>query len=323
MAEILLGNIKGEKGDTGNGLVILDYYSTLSELKTAIPEPSAGVAYGVGSGVPYNIYIYSPRKGWVNNGALQPNINEQAPNYAEAGTLESLTSGEKISIAFGKIKKAIKEFISHLANTSNPHGVTAEQIGAFSHLGGVIHGDSAIYTEETPAMEFHTSKNAGLIMKHAGKDEENNDYDYGLLLFDTEDKNKSDYVSLRLAHKKITDNDSKPTYALSLESVINGEAKYYNIYGDHNKPPSTYKGNGNAEGITVNIGGIGNALLIYGSGDSDGSSFIVTRSGAFGNDGSTPLAFSRDVIKFESGVLTIKTDSAYFNADSTYSYQVL
>ena len=64
-------NIKGPKGDTGAGFKVLDYYSTASELASAVTNPSAGDAYGVGTAEPYGIYIYSPTKGWVNNGALQ------------------------------------------------------------------------------------------------------------------------------------------------------------------------------------------------------------------------------------------------------------
>lgn len=127
--EIFIGNIKGAKGDTGSGLKISNYYSTFEELSSSVTDPSAGDAYCVGSEPPYDIYIYSPTKGWINNGALQPDINEQTPNYAEATTLETLTSGEKISLAFGKIKKAITDLISHLANKSNPHEVTLDQVG--------------------------------------------------------------------------------------------------------------------------------------------------------------------------------------------------
>lgn len=60
-----------------------------------------------------------------------PNVatNDQTPTYTEATTLEKLTSGEKLSIAFGKISKAITDFISHLANKNNPHNVTKEQVG--------------------------------------------------------------------------------------------------------------------------------------------------------------------------------------------------
>ena len=113
MQEIFIGNIRGPKGDTGNGLTIKEFYSTIDELPD---NPSVGDAYGVGEEGAYEIYIYSATKGWVNSGAFQPDINEQAPNYDEATTLESLSSGEKISLAFGKIKKAIKELISHLAD---------------------------------------------------------------------------------------------------------------------------------------------------------------------------------------------------------------
>ena len=60
-----------------------------------------------------------------------PNVttNDQTPTYSEASTLATLTSGEKMSIAFGKIKKAITSLISHTGNISNPHSVTKSQVG--------------------------------------------------------------------------------------------------------------------------------------------------------------------------------------------------
>ena len=126
-----IGNIKGDKGDTGAGFKIWEFYDTSEELLAKVTTPSAGDAYGVlNDKGKYDIYVYSPSKGWVNNGELAPDINEQTPNFEESKTLESLSSGEKISLAFGKIAKAIKEFISHLTNKSNPHNVTTEQIGA-------------------------------------------------------------------------------------------------------------------------------------------------------------------------------------------------
>ena len=70
MPEILIGNIKGERGDPGQGFKVLDYYATAEELASAVTNPSVGDAYGVGSERPYDIYIYSTSKGWVNNGAL-------------------------------------------------------------------------------------------------------------------------------------------------------------------------------------------------------------------------------------------------------------
>lgn len=60
-----------------------------------------------------------------------PNVttNDQTPTYTEATTLEKTKSGEKLSIAFGKITKAIADLISHINNKDNPHGVTKAQIG--------------------------------------------------------------------------------------------------------------------------------------------------------------------------------------------------
>ena len=60
-----------------------------------------------------------------------PNVstNDQTPTYTEASSLTNLSSGEKLSVAFGKIKKAVAEFIAHKGNTSNPHGVTKVQVG--------------------------------------------------------------------------------------------------------------------------------------------------------------------------------------------------
>ena len=60
-----------------------------------------------------------------------PNVatNDQAPTYTVATENTALTSGEKLSVAMGKIAKAINSLISHLSSTSNPHGVTKSQVG--------------------------------------------------------------------------------------------------------------------------------------------------------------------------------------------------
>lgn len=60
-----------------------------------------------------------------------PNVatNDQTPTYTVASTLTQLTSGEKLSTAFGKISKAIVDLIAHITNKSNPHEVTKIQLG--------------------------------------------------------------------------------------------------------------------------------------------------------------------------------------------------
>lgn len=63
-----------------------------------------------------------------------PNVstNDQTPTYQEAENLEEIKSGEKLSVAFGKIKVAMRALISHLSNKENPHGITAAAIQAAS-----------------------------------------------------------------------------------------------------------------------------------------------------------------------------------------------
>jgi hypothetical protein len=63
---------QGPKGDTGSGFKVLGYYANAAALSAAVANPEAGMAYGVGTAEPYDIYIYdSVSKSWKNNGPLQ------------------------------------------------------------------------------------------------------------------------------------------------------------------------------------------------------------------------------------------------------------
>lgn len=59
-----------------------------------------------------------------------PNVitNDQTPTYEEAEEFENISSGEKLSIAFGKIQKAISSLLGHINNFDNPHKTTKNQI---------------------------------------------------------------------------------------------------------------------------------------------------------------------------------------------------
>ncbi len=70
--------------------------------------------------------------------------NDLTPTYTQAGTVSHLSSGEKLSIAFGKIAKAISSLISHIGSKTNPHNVTAKQTGALPTAGGTMTGTLAM-----------------------------------------------------------------------------------------------------------------------------------------------------------------------------------
>lgn len=68
--------------------------------------------------------------------------NNQTPTYTDAESPAALSSGERISVAFGKISAAVKALISHLSDKNNPHAVTAAQAGAAATMH--THGASDI-----------------------------------------------------------------------------------------------------------------------------------------------------------------------------------
>lgn len=65
-----------------------------------------------------------------------PNVstNNQTPTYTTASSNAELSSGEKLSVAFGKIAKAIKSLISHLADTVSH--ITSSERTTWNGYGG-------------------------------------------------------------------------------------------------------------------------------------------------------------------------------------------
>ncbi len=73
---------------------------------------------------------------------LVPNVStdDQTPNHTDTDKFENLVSGEKLSVALGKIKMAILKLMTHLnAKKGNPHNVTLADVG----------GASAVHTHDT------------------------------------------------------------------------------------------------------------------------------------------------------------------------------
>ena len=99
-----------------------------------------------------------------------PNVttDNQTPTFTQSSTLSEINSGEKLSTLFGKIKKAIVDLISHLANTSNPHSVTKSQVG-LGNVDDTSDADKPISTATKTALDGKAPKT------HASSSE-----DYGI-----------------------------------------------------------------------------------------------------------------------------------------------
>ena len=77
-----------------------------------------------------------------------PNVttNDQTPAYTAFSALSELSSGEKLSVAFGKLAKAVKDLITHIAD--NVRHVTAAERSAWNGKAAGSHThDDRYYTE--------------------------------------------------------------------------------------------------------------------------------------------------------------------------------
>ena len=77
-----------------------------------------------------------------------PNVvtNDQTPTYTVSANLSELSGGEKLSAAFGKLAKAVKELIAHLAD--NTRHITSSERTAWNGKAAGSHAhDDRYYTE--------------------------------------------------------------------------------------------------------------------------------------------------------------------------------
>ena len=96
-----------------------------------------------------------------------PNVatNDQTPSYTEATSLTKLSSGEKLSVAFGKISKAITDLISHIGD-SVKHITSTERT---NWNAAKSHADSAHAPSNAQANVIETVKVNGTALAPSSK----------------------------------------------------------------------------------------------------------------------------------------------------------
>lgn len=135
-----------ESGETGKIYVAVDTNVTYRWGGSAYVVIGSSLALGETSSTAYRgdrgkiAYDHSQTTGNAHNMTKTdiglgnvPNVstNDQTPTYTAASTLAALSSGEKLSVAFGKIAKGISDLIAHLAD--NVKHITAAERTAWNN----------------------------------------------------------------------------------------------------------------------------------------------------------------------------------------------
>lgn len=134
---------KPERNDPYN---IEDFNESFDSIDTTLKAVAVQVA-SVSAHPADKSNPHSVTKSQVGLGNV-PNVstNDQTPTYTFASENAALSSGEKLSVAFGKIAKAVSSLISHLSNVSNPHSVTKSQVGLGSVPNVATNDQTPTYT---------------------------------------------------------------------------------------------------------------------------------------------------------------------------------
>ncbi len=148
-------------------------------------------------------------KGNIGLGSV-PNVatNDQTPTYNVSIEIAELKSGEKLSVAFGKIAKAISTLISHLSNKSNPHVVTKSQVG-LGNCDNTSDANKPVSTATQNALNLKANKSD--LSSHTGN---------------TSNPHRVTKAQVGLGSvPNVATNDQKPTYseATILETLKSGE----------------------------------------------------------------------------------------------------
>lgn len=135
--EFLIGNIKGAD-------------AKITEVTASVDEstgtPAVSVEMGGTESERSFHFSFSGLKGETGQAGAEGKItsvdvNKLTPTYTESESLTELSSGEALSVAFGKIKKAISSLISHITDTTK-HITSAERT-AWNSKANVNHTHTA------------------------------------------------------------------------------------------------------------------------------------------------------------------------------------
>ena len=225
------------------------------------------------------------------------------------------------------LKKAV-QLVDKIDGTSKEYNLygehnkpTADDVGALPNTGGTLNGDLIVSNNNNPSVCCEKTNADGssaetIVRQYGGYT--------SFISRNNPSKNKTgDYRSLQLYDpNKLSDDLS----AFKLTTLKSGVSNSYSIFGEHNKPSGSYRGNNNTSpnGQTISVGGIGNALLIYSDETTlQNNAYFVTPQGAIFVNNSSVSGLSKANCYFSDGVLFVGSSSGLNHDGKIYKYQVL
>lgn len=213
-----------------------------------------------------------------------PNVatNNQTPTYTEASSPANLTSGEKLSAAFGKIARAVRSLIAHLADTtahitaaertawngkqgaltfdntpaagsSNPvksSGIKTALDLKYDKTGGTLSGNVTVQPTGVPSLTLSAPEKSGtgrskaVLYKNASAASDNGTQLTDYAWGDGTTANQRIMLRLQSAAAALKDR------LMLIDYAAGGDYVQYHLYGEHNPP-----GMGSVTGLAAALAG--------------------------------------------------------------------
>ncbi len=144
-------------GEDGKSFVIGGFYDTYADLAAAVASPAAGEAYGVGTTIPYDIYIWDEiNQTWKNNGPIQGAKGDKGdtgtvftPSVDTSGNLSWTNDGGMTNPATRNIMGP-----TGAAGAAGPAGISAYEAA----VEGGYTGTEATFDSALAAMPYHNAR---------------------------------------------------------------------------------------------------------------------------------------------------------------------
>ena len=144
-------------GEDGKSFVIKGFYDTYDDLVEAVPDPEVGVAYGVGTSAPYDIYIWDDaNQQWRNNGPIQGSQGPTGadgttftPNVDASGNISWSNNGGKENPTTRNIKGPKGDTGASGADGKSPYEAAVE---------GGYEGNERTFYAALATMPFHNAR---------------------------------------------------------------------------------------------------------------------------------------------------------------------